>query len=155
LQTARLPGIPVNPGGLASKLRGENTRYADLEFHAVAVDMATCPGCCNRTDAVIDPGYRHEKFGLWLQIGVINHQGADPRATAGMESCDGPLSMMEILGSYTEAEIMANNLASIVVAEGVEHIRQVYFFLRQRGCRCAQRLSDSAVLFPPSSWSSG
>jgi len=87
--------IPVNPGLAGQQLLGE-TVYADLESLPVAVDMADLFLAVQRTDAVIDQAIAMKIPVLWLQIGVINHQGADRARHAGMKVVMDRCPMMEI-----------------------------------------------------------
>lgn len=76
--------IPVNPRLAGQLLLGE-TVYADLESLPVAVDMADLFLAPQRTDAVIDQAIAMKIPVLWLQIGVINHQGATRAQQAGLK----------------------------------------------------------------------
>jgi predicted CoA-binding protein len=76
--------IPVNPRLAGQQLLGE-TVYADLESLPVAVDMADLFLAVQRTDAVIDQAIAMRIPVLWLQIGVINHQGAARARQAGIK----------------------------------------------------------------------
>jgi len=87
--------IPVNPGLAGQQLLGE-TVYADLESLPVAVDMADLFLAPQRTDAVIDQAIAMKIPVLWLQIGVINHQGAERARQAGMKVVMDRCPKMEI-----------------------------------------------------------
>jgi hypothetical protein len=76
--------IPVNPRLAGQQLLGE-TVYADLESLPVAVDMADLFLAVQRTDAVIDQAIVMGIPVVWLQIGVINHQGAERARQAGIK----------------------------------------------------------------------
>jgi predicted CoA-binding protein len=87
--------IPVNPRLAGQQLLGE-TVFADLESLPVAVDMADLFLAVQRTDAVIDQAIAMKIPVLWLQIGVINHQGADRARHAGMKVVMDRCPKMEI-----------------------------------------------------------
>ena len=87
--------IPVNPGLAGQQLLGE-TVYADLESLPVAVDMADLFLAQQRTDAVIDQAIAMKIPVLWLQISVINHQGAERARQAGMKVVMDRCPKMEI-----------------------------------------------------------
>jgi hypothetical protein len=87
--------IPVNPGLAGQQLLGE-TVYADLESLPVAVDMADLFLAPQRTDAVIDQAIAMKIPVLWLQISVINHQGAERARQAGMKVVMDRCPKMEI-----------------------------------------------------------
>jgi len=87
--------IPVNPGLAGQQLLGE-TVYADLESLPVAVDMADLFLAPHRTDAVIDQAIAMKIPVLWLQIGVINHQGAERARQAGLNVVMDRCPKMEI-----------------------------------------------------------
>jgi predicted CoA-binding protein len=87
--------IPVNPRLAGQLLLGE-TVCADLESLPVAVDMADLFLAVQRTDAVIDQAIAMKIPVLWLQIGVINHQGADRARHAGMKVVMDRCPKMEI-----------------------------------------------------------
>ncbi|EBA01450.1 CoA-binding protein [Marinobacter sp. ELB17] len=87
--------IPVNPRLAGQQLLGE-TVYADLESLPVAADMADLFLAPQRTDAVIDQAIAMRIPVLWLQIGVINHQGAERARQAGMKVVMDRCPKMEI-----------------------------------------------------------
>jgi predicted CoA-binding protein len=87
--------IPVNPRLAGQQLLGE-TVCADLESLPVTVDMADLFLAVQRTDAVIDQAIAMKIPVLWLQIGVINHQGADRARHAGMKVVMDRCPKMEI-----------------------------------------------------------
>ncbi|MEH6356967.1 MAG: CoA-binding protein [Marinobacter sp.] len=87
--------IPVNPSLAGQQLLGE-TVYADLESLPVAVDMADLFLAPQRTDAVIDQAIAIKIPVLWLQIGVINRQGAERARQAGMKVVMDRCPKMEI-----------------------------------------------------------
>jgi len=87
--------IPVNPRLAGQQLLGE-TVYADLESLPVAVDMADLFLAPHRTDAVIDQAIAMNIPVLWLQIGVINHQGAERARQAGIKVVMDRCPKMEI-----------------------------------------------------------
>lgn len=67
--------IPVNPRLAGTTLLGE-TVYPDLESIPETVDMAELFLAPRFTDPVIDDAIRLGIGALWLQIGVINEDGA-------------------------------------------------------------------------------
>jgi predicted CoA-binding protein len=87
--------IPVNPRLAGQQLLGE-TVYADLESLPVAVDMADFFLAPQRTDAVIDQAIAMNIPVLWLQIGVINHSGAERARQAGLKVVMDRCPKMEI-----------------------------------------------------------
>jgi hypothetical protein len=87
--------IPVNPRLAGQQLLGE-TVYADLESLPVAVDMADLFLAPQRTDAVIDQAIAMNIPVLWLQIGVINHSGAERARQAGLKVVMDRCPKMEI-----------------------------------------------------------
>ena len=87
--------IPVNPRLAGPQLLGE-TVYADLESLPVAVDMADLFLAPQRTDTVIDQAIAMKIPVLWLQIGVINHQGAERARQAGLKVVMDRCPKMEI-----------------------------------------------------------
>jgi hypothetical protein len=87
--------IPVNPRLAGQHLLGE-TVYADLESLPVAVDMADLFLAPQRTDAVIDQAIAMNIPVLWLQIGVINHSGAERARQAGLKVVMDRCPKMEI-----------------------------------------------------------
>jgi hypothetical protein len=87
--------IPVNPRLAGRQLLGE-TVYADLESLPVAVDMADLFLAVQRTDAVIDQAIAMRIPVVWLQIGVINHQGAERARQAGIKVVMDRCPKMEI-----------------------------------------------------------
>ena len=76
--------IPVNPRLAGQRLLGE-TVYADLESLPVTVDMADLFLAPQHTDAVIDQAIAMNIPVVWLQIGVINHPGAERARQAGLK----------------------------------------------------------------------
>lgn len=74
--------IPVNPRLAGSTLLDE-TVYADLASIPDPVDMADLFLAPERTDAVIDAAIARNIPVIWLQIGVINHEGAERAEAAG------------------------------------------------------------------------
>ena len=87
--------IPVNPHLAGQQLLGE-TVYADLESLPVAVEMADLFLAVQRTDAVIDQAIAMRIPVVWLQIGVINHQGAERARRAGIKVVMDRCPKMEI-----------------------------------------------------------
>jgi len=87
--------IPVNPRLAGQQLLGK-TVYADLESLPVAVDMADLFLAPQRTDAVIDQAIAMNIPVLWLQIGVINHSGAERARQAGLKVVMDRCPKMEI-----------------------------------------------------------
>jgi len=87
--------IPVNPHLAGQQLLGE-TVYADLESLPVAVDMADLFLAVQRTDAVIDQAIAMRIPVVWLQIGVINHQGAERARRADIKVVMDRCPKMEI-----------------------------------------------------------
>ena len=87
--------IPVNPHLAGQQLLGE-TVFSDLESLPVAVDMADLFLAVQRTDAVIDQAIAMRIPVVWLQIGVINHQGAERARRAGIKVVMDRCPKMEI-----------------------------------------------------------
>lgn len=76
--------IPVNPRLAGQEILGE-TVYADLASLPEPVDMADLFLAPERTDAVIDQAIEQKIPVLWLQIGVINENGAARAEAAGLK----------------------------------------------------------------------
>ncbi|KRW81229.1 CoA-binding protein [Marinobacter sp. P4B1] len=76
--------IPVNPRLAGQEILGE-TVYADLASLPEPVDMADLFLAPERTDAVIDQAIEQKIPVLWLQIGVINKDGAARAEAAGLK----------------------------------------------------------------------
>lgn|SRR5690554_1745694 len=76
--------IPVNPRLAGQEILGE-TVYADLASLPEPVDMADLFLAPERTDAVIDQAIEQKIPVLWLQIGVINEDGAARAEAAGLK----------------------------------------------------------------------
>ncbi len=76
--------IPVNPRLAGQEILGE-TVYADLASLPEPVDMADLFLAPERTDAVIDQAIEQKSPVLWLQIGVINEDGAARAEAAGLK----------------------------------------------------------------------
>ncbi|MCK7544355.1 CoA-binding protein [Marinobacter bryozoorum] len=74
--------IPINPKLAGQTLLGE-TVYPDLASLPVAVDMAELFLASERTDPVMDAAVAEKIPVIWLQIGVINKDGADRAEAAG------------------------------------------------------------------------
>lgn len=75
--------IPVNPKLVGQTLLGE-TVYASLEDVPEKPDMAELFLAPERTDAVIDSAIALSIPVVWLQIGVINEDGARRAEQAGL-----------------------------------------------------------------------
>lgn len=75
--------IPVNPRLAGGTILGE-TVYGNLSAIPMAIDMADLFLAPDRTDAVIDAAIEREIPVLWMQIGVINEEGATRAEEAGM-----------------------------------------------------------------------
>ena len=82
--------IPVNPRLAGQKVLGE-TVYADLHSLPEPVDMVDLFLAPERTDAIIDQAIDLKIPVVWLQIGVINEEGAaraeDLGLTVVMDHC--------------------------------------------------------------------
>ena len=76
--------IPVNPRLAGQEILGEIV-YADLASLPEPVDMADLFLAPERTDAVIDQAIEQKIPVLWLQIGVINEDGAARAEAAGLK----------------------------------------------------------------------
>ena len=76
--------IPVNPRLAGQEILGE-TVYADLASLPEPVDMADLFLAPEGTDAVIDQAIEQKIPVLWLQIGVINEDGAARAEAAGLK----------------------------------------------------------------------
>lgn len=74
--------IPVNPKLAGQTLLGE-TVYPDLASLPVNVDMAELFLASERTDPVMDSAVAQKIPVIWLQIGVINEDGAARAEAAG------------------------------------------------------------------------
>ncbi|MCE0759151.1 CoA-binding protein [Marinobacter sp. G11] len=96
--------IPVNPRLAGQEILGE-TVYADLASLPEPVDMADLFLAPERTDAVIDQAIEQKIPVLWLQIGVINEDGAARAEAAGLKVVMDRCPMQEIpkLGIATPA----------------------------------------------------
>jgi predicted CoA-binding protein len=75
--------IPVNPRLAGQQVLGE-TVYADLHALPEPVDMVELFLAPERTDAVIDQAIELEIPVIWMQIGVINEEGAARAEAAGL-----------------------------------------------------------------------
>lgn len=75
--------IPVNPRLAGKTLLGE-TVYADLNSLPEPVDMAELFIASERTDAIIDDAISQKIPVIWMQIGVINNDGAARVEAAGL-----------------------------------------------------------------------
>lgn len=75
--------IPVNPRLAGKTILGE-TVYADLASVATPVDMADLFLAPDRTDPVIDSAINQQIPVIWMQIGVINEEGASRAEEAGV-----------------------------------------------------------------------
>ncbi|MCM0613674.1 CoA-binding protein [Marinobacter sediminum] len=75
--------IPVNPRIAGKTLLGE-TVYADLASLPEPVDMVELFLAPERTDAIIDEAVDLHIPVLWMQIGVINENGAARAEAAGL-----------------------------------------------------------------------
>lgn len=75
--------IPVNPRLAGQQVLGE-TVYADLHALPEPVDMVELFLAPERTDTVIDQAIELDIPVVWMQIGVINEEGAARAETAGL-----------------------------------------------------------------------
>ena len=75
--------LPVNPRLAGQKVLGE-TVYADLHSLPEPVDMVELFLAPERTDAIIDQAIDLNIPVVWLQIGVINEDGAARAEAAGL-----------------------------------------------------------------------
>jgi len=75
--------IPVNPRLAGQTVLGE-TVYADLNSLPEKVDMVDLFVAPERTDAIIDQAIGLRIPVVWLQIGVINEEGAARAEAAGL-----------------------------------------------------------------------
>ncbi len=75
--------IPVNPRLAGQRLLGE-TVYRDLASIPDPVDMADLFLASGRTGPVIDSAIELGIPVIWLQIGVINQEGAEKAEAAGL-----------------------------------------------------------------------
>lgn len=75
--------IPVNPRLAGQQLLGE-TVYPDLTALPEPVDMVDIFLAPARTDAVIDEAMALKIPVIWMQIGVINEEGAARAEAAGI-----------------------------------------------------------------------
>ncbi|WP_372994203.1 CoA-binding protein [Marinobacter sp.] len=76
--------IPVNPRLAGQTVLGE-TVYADLNSLPEPVDMVDLFLAPERTDALIDQAIDLDIPVVWLQIGVINQEGAARAEAAGLK----------------------------------------------------------------------
>ena len=76
--------LPVNPRLAGKTLLGE-TVYADLHGLPEPIDMVDLFLAPERTDAVIDQAIELNIPVVWLQIGVINDEGAARAEAAGLK----------------------------------------------------------------------
>lgn len=76
--------LPVNPRLAGQTVLGE-TVYADLHGLPEAVDMVDLFVAPERTDAIIDQAIDLNIPVVWLQIGVINEEGAARAEAAGLK----------------------------------------------------------------------
>jgi predicted CoA-binding protein len=77
--------LPVNPRLAGQTVLGE-TVYADLHSLPEPVDMVDLFLAPERTDAVIDQAIDLNIPVVWLQIGVINEEGAARAEAAGLRA---------------------------------------------------------------------
>lgn len=75
--------LPVNPRLAGKTVLGE-TVYADLNSLPEPVDMVDLFLAPERTDAIIDQAIDLNIPVVWLQIGVINEEGAARAEAAGL-----------------------------------------------------------------------
>ncbi|MEH6561931.1 MAG: CoA-binding protein [Marinobacter sp.] len=75
--------IPVNPRLAGQQLLGEAV-YADITALPEPVDMVELFLAPERTDAVIDQAIELKVPIIWMQIGVINEEGAARAEAAGV-----------------------------------------------------------------------
>lgn len=75
--------IPVNPRLAGKTLLGE-TVYPDLASITIPVDMADLFLAADRTDLAIDAAIKQAIPVIWMQIGVINEDGALRAEEAGV-----------------------------------------------------------------------
>lgn len=75
--------IPVNPRLAGKTVLGE-TVYPDLASVTTPVDMADLFLAPDRTDPVIDAAIKQEIPVVWMQIGVLNEEGALRAENAGV-----------------------------------------------------------------------
>lgn len=75
--------IPVNPRLAGQRVLGE-TVYANLHSLPEPVDMVELFLAPERTDAIIDQAIDLNIPVVWLQIGVINEEGAARAEAAGL-----------------------------------------------------------------------
>lgn len=75
--------IPVNPRLAGGSILGE-TVFRDLASVGTPVDMVDVFLAPDRTDAVIDAAIERKIPVLWMQIGVINEEGAARAEQAGI-----------------------------------------------------------------------
>lgn len=83
LQSRGYRVLPVNPKLAGQTLLGE-TVYPDLAALPVAVDMVDLFLAPERTGPVIDAAIALRVPVIWLQIGVINEDGAAKAEAAGL-----------------------------------------------------------------------
>ncbi|MEX2474121.1 CoA-binding protein [Marinobacter sp.] len=82
LQSRGYRVVPVNPKLTGRTLLGE-TVYPDLPSVPLKIDMADLFLAPERTDPVIDAAIRLSVPVIWMQIGVINEEGAAKAEAAG------------------------------------------------------------------------
>ena len=75
--------IPVNPRLAGTTLLGE-TVYPDLASVPAKLDMVDLFLAPERTDAVIDAAIDRSIPVIWMQLGVINAEGAERAEDAGL-----------------------------------------------------------------------
>ena len=75
--------LPVNPKLAGQTLLGE-TVYADLQALPVKPDMVELFLAPERTGPVIDMAIELDVPVIWLQIGVVNEEGAEKAEAAGL-----------------------------------------------------------------------
>ena len=75
--------MPVTPRLAGRKVLGE-TVYADIDSLPEPVDMVDLVLAPERTGAIIDQAIELKIPVVWLQIGVINHEGAARAEAAGL-----------------------------------------------------------------------
>lgn len=75
--------LPVNPRLAGQTVLGE-TVYVDLRSLPEPVDMVDLFLAPERTDAIIDQAIDLKIPVVWLQIGVINHEGAAQAEASGL-----------------------------------------------------------------------
>lgn len=83
LQSQGYRVIPVNPRIAGKQLLGE-TVYPDLQSLPIQVDLVDLFLAPERTDALIDEAIALNIPVVWMQIGVINEEGAARAQAAGL-----------------------------------------------------------------------